>query len=295
MIRTIFIKLIKNVFHISNLTVFVRRKTQSLERFFYKKKYTADDIINILKQMGVKPGRPLVVHSSMHNFYNFNGTAEELIDKLLAYLGPEGTLCMPSYPDDKFNPDKVFDVRTDRSAAGYLSEVFRRKQGVIRSMNKLHSICAYGKDAELITSKHHLSKTCFDEYSPYYIIGQLGGYSLSLGMPRWYIGTGEHVCESLLFDELSFFHDKFYKPVTFTYMDLSGSIFYHTMFTTEKHHYTRMHSTKVIDKYFDKKMYCRVKLSNIWIVLFDMKYLYTRLMELARSGITIYTSPKFYK
>ena len=43
---------------------------------------------------------------------------------------------------------------------------------------------------------------------------------------------------------------------------------------------------------FDKSKYHRTKLSNIWINVFEMKYLYNRLYELAIQGKTIYKSPK---
>ena len=216
------VKCVKRFFDIKNFTLFCRKKKQSIEKLIYRKKYSSDDIINILKQSGVKPGHPIIVHSAYSNLYNYSGTADELIDKLIEFLGPDGTLCMPAFPSDKRNPNKIFDVVNSPSAAGYLTEVFRKRPGVLRSLNQLHSVCALGKDADKITGSHHLSKICFDDNSPFYIIGQLGGYIVNLGMPKWFIGTGGHVCEALLYDRLDFFKNKFSNNVTFTYKDKNG-------------------------------------------------------------------------
>lgn len=288
------VRTIKKVFGISNLTLFIRRKKQDIEKLFYHKEYTADDIINALKNMGVKPGKPLIVHSAMHNFYNYRGTAEELIYKLIDFLGPDGTLCMPAFPIDKYNTDIIFDSKNTPSAAGYLTEVFRKMPGVKRSLNQLHSVCALGKDADRITGEHHMSKICFDEHSPFYIIGELGGYSVNLGMPKWYIGTGEHVCEAILYEELQYFKDKFTTPLTFRYKDVDGRDISHTMLTKSRHTYVRRTDMKIINNYLDKSSFGILKLSNIWVSCYNMKYLRVRLTELAKHGIVIYKAPKFY-
>lgn len=289
------VKLVKRLFRIKNFTLFCRRKKQRIEKMFYRKKYTSDDIIEIVKASGVKPGHPLIVHSAYGNLYNYQGSADELIDRLLEYLGPDGTLCMPAFPKDKYNANVVFDVNNEPSAAGYLTEVFRKKNGVKRSANKLHSVCALGKDADLITGDHHNSRICFDEHSPFYIIGQLDGYILNLGLPKWYVGTGEHVCEALLFSKLRFFQNKFSKEIEFHSILQSGEIVKYKTLTKSVTPYVRCKSTKLFDKNFKSSFYRRTKLSNIWVTLFDMKYTYTRLYELALEGKTIYVSPKYQK
>lgn len=293
--RTKFIICLKELFDIKNFTLFCRKKKQKFEKVIYREKYTSEDIINILKQSGVKPGHPIIVHSAYSNLYNYKGTPNELIDALLDYLGPEGTLCMPSFPEDRRNPDRIFDVRNSPSAAGYLTEVFRKRMGVKRSLNKLHPVCAYGKDADVITKSHVNSRICFDELSPFYIIGKLGGYVVNIGMPKWYVGTGEHVCEALLYNRISFFSNKFTNKTTFTYIDENGHETRHEMLTGSKEPYIRTKSTDLFDTYFDRSFYKRTKISNLWITCFDMHYLINRLSELAVLGKTIYRFPEFKK
>ena len=266
-----------------------------MEKLLYHKTYTAADIISVLADMGLRPGTAVVVHCAMNNFYNYRGTAIELIEAFLKYLGPEGTLCMPAYPFDKDKVEKVFDVRTDKTAAGYLAETFRNYPGVKRSLNKLHSVCAIGKYAEYLTNEHHLSKTCFDEKSPYYKLAVIGGKSISLGLPRYFVGTIEHVCESLLRDKIPYFHNKFSQELTFQYIDWNGNRLQHIMYTVSKVPYIRYKNTHLIDTYFDSSMYSHMRLSNIWINMYDARYTIDRLYELALLGETIYSYPTFYR
>lgn len=294
-VRRCLVDFVKRVFHIENFTLFVRKKRQRIESLFYHKTYTAEDIVSMMAAMGMKPGDSIIVHCAMNNFYNYRGTASGLIDALLNYLGPNGTLCMPAYPFDKTNPDKLFDVRTDKTAAGFLAETFRNYPGVKRSLNKLHSVCAIGKYADYLVSEHHLSKTCFDEKSPFYKLGQLGGLSFSLGLPKYYIGTIGHVCESLLRERLPYFRDKFSRLVSYEYVTYDGRHIRHEMYTGSLKPYVRSKDTCLVDSCFSKEKYGRRRLSNIWINMFDVHYTIKRLSELALEGKTIFSYPPFYK
>jgi len=289
------VPVVKRTFRINNLSLFLRKKRQSLEKLIYHKKFTAKDIIEQLSSMGIKPGAVIIVHCAMNNFYNYRGTVDELIDALIDYLGPTGTLCMPAYPYDKNNPDIVFDVRTDKTEAGLLAETFRKRPGVKRSLNKLHSVCALGPKADFIVGEHQYSLTCFDEKSPFYKIALLGGWTVNLGLPKYFIGTMGHVCESLLRTEIKMFKNKFTKDVTFTYIDNKGNKVYHTMLTKSIVPYIRRKDTKFIDDNFAKDKYYRYRLSNIWIHTFDANYLIEKLSQLARQGITIFKYPKYEK
>ena len=182
-----------------------------------------------------------------------------------------------------------------KKAAGYLAETFRKYPGVKRSLNKLHSVCAIGKYADYIINEHNLSLTCFDEKSPYYKLAILNGKSVSLGLPRHFIGTIMHVCESLLREQLPYFRDKFSREVTFHYIDENGNSLLHTMYTGAlKEPYIKRRNTYLVDTYFNPDMFQRRKLSNIWINMYDAYYTVQRLSELALEGKTLFAYPHFY-
>lgn len=296
LLRSRIVSSLKRAFGISNATVFFRRRRQDIQKLFYHKTFTADDIIKVIEKSGVKPGSTVIIHSAMGNFYNYKGTAEDLIDKLLNYLGPDGTLCMPAYPSDKFNTNIVFDVQNAKSAAGYLSEVFRKYPKVKRSLNQLHSVCAIGKNADFVTREHHLSRICFDEHSPFQKIAELGGFTINLGMPKWFVGTAEHICEARLYGKLPYFTKKFSIEKEYSYINAEGEKLKHKMLSSSELLYVRKKSTGIVDKNFDKDKYKRTKLSNIWITVFDVKYLSDKLEKLALvDHKTIYATPKFFE
>ena len=285
----------KKVFGIHSLKLFVRKKRQLVERLFYHKKYTARELVDELVRMGMKPGSVVIVQCAMNNFYNYRGTVDELIDELLRVLGPEGTLCMPAFPFDKYNTDKVFDVRTEKTAAGLLAETFRKRPGVKRSLNQLQSVCALGPKADYIIGEHHLSKICFDKHSPFYKIYELGGLAVSLGLRKAYYSICSHVPETLLYDEIGFFHDKFTTPVTFRYIDQDGNSLTHTMLTKSKTPYIVKYSKKFMDDNFDHSKYAIKRFSNLWLNVHDVRTLIDTLTRLGREGKTIYSYPKFYR
>lgn len=289
------VKPIKRLFGLEYLTDTFRKKMTKLEHLFYHRKYTAKELVEELVRLGLKPGQVVIVHSAMSSFFNYRGTPDELIDELLRAIGPEGTLCMSAYPADKFNADKVFDVRSEKSAAGLLTETFRKRPGVKRSLNKLHSVCALGQKADYIVGEHHLSTTSFDEHSPFYKIYELGGISIALGLHSYFMGTCIHVPESLLREKLAFFRDKFVVPMTFKYIDKDGNSLTHTMLARAKAHYVRRRNTKFMDQYFDPSKYKRTRFSNLRITIWDVHYVVDTLCRLAYEGKTLYSHPIFYK
>src|SRR5690606_25332726 len=175
-LKKIIRKIIKDIWGINGINLFIKKQKKKIKKVLYKKKYSCSDIISNMKEMGLKPGSVIFIHSSMSEFYNYTGTTEELIQSILSEIGEEGTLLMPAYPPQKgqlFNKAQqsdeiVFDILNTPSGAGLLSEVFRNFPNVKRSINLQHSVCALGKLADYFTSEHHLSKIAWDEYSPYY-------------------------------------------------------------------------------------------------------------------------------
>ena len=67
-------------------------------KLLYHQKYTADEIVETMCNLGMKKGSVICIHASMKEFYNYQGTAEELIKKIQTIITTEGTLIMPSYP-----------------------------------------------------------------------------------------------------------------------------------------------------------------------------------------------------
>lgn len=265
------------------------------EKKLYKESYSAEDLLNKLINCGLKKGDTLFIHSSWNNFYNYSETPKKLIEVLLDYLGPEGTLAMPCFPSDQ-NVNKIFDVKRNPSGAGFLTEIFRRYKGVKRSININHSVCAYGKNAEYLVKDHHLSLTSWDDKSPYYRLLEVDALIVGLGVGHnLEVATCLHCVESILRNEIYYFSLIFPIKVSYKYKDFDDKIGEHTFFKR-----VGTIDTKKISKYFTSDELIEFKISNLDVYSIRAKILVNKTLNLANKGITMYTKPKpkkklFYK
>ena len=156
---------VKKVMGINDFSLFKKNVHKKIGRLIYHKKYSAHDIVLVMMNMGVQRGSVVCIHSSMKEFYNYKGTAKDLINEILCLIGPEGTLIMPAFPSNsqRYQEGYIFDKNDDPTGAGYLAEEFRKYPGVIRSINVQHSVCAIGKYADFLVKDHHLSHDCWDD------------------------------------------------------------------------------------------------------------------------------------
>ena len=114
--------------------------------------YDKEQLKNTLLQLGIRPGDTLFVHSSFSTFNGFQGLPQDVIDCFVEIVGENGNILMPSMQYrgssyDQLRKEEPFDVRETFSKMGLISEIFRRKKGVRRSLHPTHSVLAWGKDA----------------------------------------------------------------------------------------------------------------------------------------------------
>lgn len=259
----------------------------------YRKRYSTEQIIDILKSMGIGKGSNIFIHSSWDSFNNYDGTPEALINAIMELIGETGNIAMPAYPLIR---KKTFSLKRSVTKAGILPEVFRKMPGVYRSANVRHSVCAWGALAMEITSTHHLSKIRFDEYSPYYKMINLGFKTISLGLPTYVMGTFVHCVEATLWKEIPYFKsfydfDTLVEQRYIDYNDIERKYYeYKDTFITRNDYFRNQY---LIKRYFDKQYLKKQRISNLLIGCTDAQYTYKRLCELAQRGITIYIYPRF--
>lgn len=292
-----FIPFIKNFVGIKNISLSIKRWNKRFGRLIYHKKYTADDIISIMKSMGMQEGSVICIHASMMQFYNYEGTAQELIDKIIKVIGKEGTLMMPALPErnGKNFDEYIFDPKNDKTSAGYLAETFRKNPGVLRSNNAQHSVCAIGKYASYLVKDHTNGVDCWDKISPWFRLTELKGLVFNLGLPRNYMGTFHHCVESILKDEHPYWKQFFNKQQTFKYLDENGSIVLYKGFMLDG--IIRRTRERKIFKYFSLDDWKIKRISNLEIKVFYSDSALNKMLELGRKGIAVYylPSPKRYK
>jgi aminoglycoside 3-N-acetyltransferase len=124
------------------------------------------------RALGIGPGDSVLVHSGFRRASGFTGTPSDVIESLLSVVGTDGHVLMMSIPyrgsSQKYaegNP--VFDVARTPSAVGLISEVFRRRSGVLRSLNPLHPVLACGPLAEWLVADHEKCAHSCGKGSPF--------------------------------------------------------------------------------------------------------------------------------
>lgn len=288
--------ILKGITGIKDFSLFKKKILKKTGQLFYHKKYTADDIVQTMEKLGMHKESVVCIHAAMREFYNYQGTAEELIDKILQVITSEGTLMMPAYPDQTHTHDKnyVFNPKTEPTKAGKLAETFRNYPGVIRSINVQHSVCAWGKYAEWLTKDHQYCKNCWDEESPWYRMTELNALCFCLGLPSHYIGTFDHCVEAVLYKEYPYWKQFFTEEWTYKYETDQNEIKSYTCIEGNLERRTR--EMRLI-KFFTKFEHKKAKLSNLLIQVYQTKPCLKKMIELGRKGITMYyvPSPKGYK
>ncbi|MEX2511566.1 MAG: AAC(3) family N-acetyltransferase [Cyclobacteriaceae bacterium] len=135
-----------------------------------------------IKNMGVHAGDHLLVHASLKSIGRFENSARIVIDAFLEVLGPEGTLLMPtlSYLTvNKENPH--FDQNETPSCVGALTEFFRTRRGVQRSVHPTHSVAGLGKEVDFFLADHLNDHTPCGPHSPFSKLKEKAGKVLFMG------------------------------------------------------------------------------------------------------------------
>ncbi len=134
-----------------------------------------------LRSLGLQADDTILMHSSLSSLGYVEGGADTVIDTLLAVLSA-GTLLIPALSFDRVTAENpVFSITETPSCVGAISETFRKRPGVIRSLHPTHSVCGMGKYAAEILSQHRDTATPAGDKSPFALLPKYGGKILMLG------------------------------------------------------------------------------------------------------------------
>lgn len=138
--------------------------------------YGVPELVRALRSMGIERGDALMAHCGFNRADGFTGSPSDVIDALLEAVGPEGHLLMVSLPYNSSTYDylqegKPFDVRRTVSHMGIISESFRRRRGVVRSLHPTHPVLAMGPRSGWLIADHERclgpcgAETPFDKFA----------------------------------------------------------------------------------------------------------------------------------
>jgi aminoglycoside 3-N-acetyltransferase len=187
-----------------------------------KKTITYDDLITTLKNLGIREGMKIMVHSSLSGIGYVEGGAQTVIRALIDTVSYDGLILMPAPPVTANNIDQktnleTFDPVNTKCSTGIICETFRKMPGVYRSLHPTHSVIAYGRQAEWILSGHHLDITPFGPNSPFAKLLKLNGSILGLGLDVRWITFYHHFEDICKFFPVNVYSDKIYRLPVLNY------------------------------------------------------------------------------
>ncbi len=163
------------------------------------KTITKKRIVDDLRNLGLRAGDAVLVHSALSSIGEVDGGARTVIEALLEVLTPEGTLVMPT-----FGP-MPFDIKNTPSGMGIITETFRKYPGVVRSFHPTHSVAVLGPKAQELIRDHLKSPTACGAQTPFGRLTDMGGKILLLGVDQDR-NTTLHMLEELV--EAPYLSDK---------------------------------------------------------------------------------------
>lgn len=121
--------------------------------------YSKEELLKQLDRLNIDRTGTLLVHSSYKSMGEVEGGPHTVLDALCEYM-KDGLLVLPTHTWEYINKDNpVFEVKESPSNVGILTELFRKRPGVIRSEHPTHSVAALGKDAESFTEGEYRFNT----------------------------------------------------------------------------------------------------------------------------------------
>ncbi len=123
-----------------------------------------EQIVAVLKRLGISEGDTLLVHSSQSGCGHVMGGADTIIDGFLEAAGASGTVLMPSFTRPyigfegtvnkarsfrPFTPENIENIWT-----GAVSKAMARRPGAVRSAHVTHSWCGLGPRAAACLEAH---------------------------------------------------------------------------------------------------------------------------------------------
>ena len=145
--------------------------------------YTKKDLLNNLKDLKINPSGTLMVHISCKAVGEVEGRGDTILDALMEYMS-DGLLVLPAHTwsNVKIETNPVMDVLHTPTCVGALTEMFRKREGVVRSLHPTHAVAAFGKDAaDFVAGEEKLTTPC-GEGGAYHKLWQRDAQILLIGI-----------------------------------------------------------------------------------------------------------------
>ncbi len=268
------------------------RKTEFILRY---RSYDGAKLKAHLRALGVREGDTLLIHSAYGRLLGFQGNPSALIDVFQEAVGASGNLLMVSLPyggatSDYLRTTEVFDVRKTPSRMGLVSETFRRRKGVRRSLHPTHPVLAWGPEADRIVAGHEECRYPCGAGTPFEKFLRLNGKALFFGVTE-YTFTFFHYLEDMVKDRLPF---ALYEtePYSIQVVDETGLARRREAYAFTREAISRRRARILFDELDRRGQIARSRIGNTGLVLMDVAKTVACTQELAERGVFFYEMPE---
>lgn len=144
--------------------------------------YNKQQLKGQLESMGLKGDETILIHSSMKAIGAVDGGADTVLDAWMEYF-KDGLLLLPTHTWKTVNADNpVYNPQTTPSCVGLLTNMFMKREGVIRSLHPTHSMSGYGKNAAEYLAGEEYNNTPCTPGGCYDRLKEVGGKVLLVGV-----------------------------------------------------------------------------------------------------------------
>ncbi len=123
------------------------------------------EIIDGLRNLGLKKGDIVMLHSALSSLGYVEGGADMVVDAFLEVLGKQGTLIVPAF-----------------GSLGAIPDAVQEKPDMVKSVHPTAAVAAIGGKADEICRDHWKADTGHGEGTPYTRMAEMGGYIVLLGV-----------------------------------------------------------------------------------------------------------------
>jgi len=198
--------------------------------------YSYEDIVKCLKNVGLKNGDKIFIHSNIGFFGKLKDANdsskyyENFKTAIFEIIGSEGTLVVPTFTYSFMN-DEIFDIEKSPTACGIFSEMVRKDTNGIRSNDPNFSVSAIGMDSNFFTD--NLPNHSFDLNSFWDRFLQKNGKICNFNFDSG--STFFHFVEKTL--NVSYRYDKKFSGKVITNQKIRDVAWFHFVFDHEKKHH----------------------------------------------------------
>lgn len=144
--------------------------------------YTKQELLAHLAALGIDPNGTLMVQVSCKSIGEVEGRGDTVLDALAEYM-KSGLLVLASHTWNNVGvKNPVMDVLHTPTCVGVLTEMFRKRPGVYRSLHPTHSLAAIGEGAEeFVSGEEHIETPC-GKGGAYYKLSERNAQILLIGV-----------------------------------------------------------------------------------------------------------------